>query len=95
MIGDINGDQRFMRKTDRGRPDIENQSDRRGFLARSTGFVGLAGVAAIQTACSPTVRVEPPDRPIEINLNIRIEQEVRIRIERELERVFEENSDIF
>lgn len=84
-----------MSKMDRARSKIGTRDDRRAFLAKSAGFAGLAGFAALQSACSPTVRVEAPDRPIEINLNIRIEQEVRIRIERELERVFEENSDIF
>ncbi|HET8726051.1 MAG TPA: YnbE family lipoprotein [Alphaproteobacteria bacterium] len=56
-------------------------------------IVGLAATGAV--ACSPTVRVEPPDRPIEINLNVRIEQEVRIRVDRDLEQVFEENEAIF
>jgi len=55
----------------------------------------LSGTAALLTACSPTVRVEAPAEPIEINLNVRITQEVRIRIDRELEEVFEENDDIF
>lgn len=62
--------------------------DRRRLVA---GLVAVAGT----TACSPTVRVAPPDRPIEINLNVRIEQEVRIRIDRELEQIFEENDEIF
>lgn len=50
---------------------------------------------AVVASCAPTVRVEAPDEPIEINLNVRIEQEVRIRIDRELESAFEENDDIF
>ncbi len=57
-------------------------------------LAGLAG-AVVLAACSPTVRVEPPDRPIEINLNVRIEQEVRVRIERDLENLFEENDELF
>lgn len=46
-------------------------------------------------ACSPVVRVEAPDKPIEINLNVQIDQEVRVRIDRDLEQVFENNPDIF
>ena len=67
-----------------------------GKPAPSRRRVGLAlfGGAAL-TACAPTVRVEAPDEPIEINLNVRIEQEVRIRIDRELEEAFEDNDDIF
>lgn len=46
-------------------------------------------------ACQPTVKVEAPDKPIEINLNIKIEQEVRVKIERDLEDVFAKDPDIF
>lgn len=52
---------------------------------------GLSGLAA----CSPTVRVEAPDKPIRIDLNVKIEQDVRIRLEESAERMFENNPDIF
>ncbi len=45
--------------------------------------------------CSPTVKVEAPDKPIVINLNVKIEQEVRIRVEREIEDLLAESPDIF
>ena len=46
-------------------------------------------------ACQPTVRVEAPDKPIEINLNIKIEQEVRVRVERDAEQLIQTRPDIF
>jgi len=46
-------------------------------------------------ACSPTVKVEAPDKPIEINLNIKIEQEVRVRVERDAEELIETKPDIY
>jgi hypothetical protein len=46
-------------------------------------------------ACQPTVRVEAPDKPIVINLNIKIEQEVRIKVERDVETLLERNSELF
>ena len=46
-------------------------------------------------ACQPTVKVEAPDKPIVINLNIKIEQEVRVKIDRELDEAFQENPNIF
>ncbi len=52
-------------------------------------------VALPIAACSPTVKVEAPDKPIEINLNIKIEQEVRIKVERDLEKVFAEDPELF
>ena len=55
----------------------------------------LAGAAAVLSACTPRVAIEPPSEPITINLNIKIEQEVRIRVERDLEDAFAANDDIF
>jgi YnbE-like lipoprotein len=56
---------------------------------------GLAAVAA--TGCTPTVRVEVPDKPIEINLNInmKIEQNVRVKLERALDTAAQANQGIF
>ncbi|WP_035691112.1 YnbE family lipoprotein [Azospirillum halopraeferens] len=52
-------------------------------------------LALVVAACAPTVKIEAPDRPIEINLNIRIEQEVRVRVERDLERAILEDPSLF
>ena len=46
-------------------------------------------------ACQPTVKVQAPDKPIVINLNVNIQQEVRIKIEREVEDLIKQNPDIF
>ena len=46
-------------------------------------------------ACSPTIKVEAPDKPIVINLNIKIEQEVRIRIDRDVDKAIESKPGIF
>lgn len=46
-------------------------------------------------ACQPTVRMEAPKEPITINLNVKIEQEVRVKIERDVEKLLEENPDLF
>ncbi|NNG04784.1 MAG: YnbE family lipoprotein [Inquilinus sp.] len=64
---------------------------RRGALLGAGGALLIPAIAG----CSPTVRLEAPREPIEINLNIRIEQEVRIKVDRELESLFEEEDDIF
>lgn len=64
-------------------------------LNRTHAGAGLILLGLVAAACQPTVRVEAPDKPIEINLNIRIEQEVRVRIERDLEDVFRDDPEIF
>lgn len=52
---------------------------------------------ALAAACTPTLRVEVPDRPIEINLNInmRIDGDVRVRMEQELDRAAQANPGLF
>ncbi len=63
-----------------------------GRFTRRSALVATVVAAA---ACSPTVKVEAPDKPIEINLNIKIEQEVRVRIERDLADAFADDPAIF
>ncbi len=59
-------------------------------------FALLAVFSALNTGgCSPTVKVEAPDKPITINMNIKIEHEIRVRIEKELEDVLSEDSGLF
>ena len=45
--------------------------------------------------CNPTIKIEAPDKPIEINLNVRIEHSIRLQIDKELEDLFDEDSDVF
>lgn len=51
----------------------------------------VLGVAA----CTPTVKLEAPDKPIEINLNVKIDQQVRIVLDREVEDLIANNPDLF
>jgi hypothetical protein len=46
-------------------------------------------------ACSPTVKVEAPDKPITINLNVKIEHEIRVKVDKELDDVFSTDSGLF
>lgn len=45
--------------------------------------------------CTPTVQVEVPNEPITINLNVRIEHEIRVQVEEELENIFSPDSGLF
>ncbi len=46
-------------------------------------------------ACSPTVKVEAPDKPITINLNVKIQHEIRVKVEKDLDNVLSEDSGLF
>ena len=41
--------------------------------------IGLA--VAVLAGCTPTVKVEAPREPITINLNIKLDADVRLRVE--------------
>jgi hypothetical protein len=58
------------------------------------GAVPVALAVAL-AACQPTVKVEAPDKPIEINLNVKIQQEVRIKVEKDVESLLSSNDDLF
>jgi len=47
-----------------------------------TPFALLALCAAL-LACSPTVKVEAPKEPITINLNIKLDADVRVKLEQQ------------
>ncbi|PHR60086.1 MAG: YnbE family lipoprotein [Robiginitomaculum sp.] len=50
---------------------------------------------AILGGCTPTIRIEAPERPIEINLNVKIDQEIRIRLDKDVEDMIASNPDLF
>ena len=58
-----------------------------------TGSLGL--LALLASACTPTVQVAIPNEPITINLNVRIEHEIRIQVEEELDDIFALDSGLF
>ena len=60
---------------------------------KSTIF--LIVLVAFLAACNPTVKIEAPDKPIEINLNVKIEHEIRLQVDKELEGLFGEDSEVF
>ena len=47
------------------------------------------------SGCTPTVKVEAPDKPIEINMNVNIEHRVKIEIDRDVQTAIKNNKDIF
>jgi YnbE-like lipoprotein len=52
------------------------------------------GVAAV-AGCTPRVAIEAPKEPITINMNIKIEHEIRVKVDKDLDKVFADKEDIF
>ena len=47
-------------------------------------------------ACTPTVNVEAPEKPIVIDLNVKIEHEIRVKVDKDLDQsVFAKDSPLF
>lgn len=46
-------------------------------------------------SCKPTVKVEAPEKPITINMNIKIDHEIRVKLDRDIENMLDERKDIF
>ncbi len=59
------------------------------FHERRTATVLLGCI--VLAACEPTVRVEAPREPITINLNIKLDADVRLKIEEEAEKDVRDN----
>lgn len=64
--------------------------------AQPHGWAGtLLITGLLLAACQPTVKVEAPDKPITINLNVKLDAEVRVKLEEKAEEDIQENPDIF
>lgn len=59
---------------------------------RYAAWIGCGMFLVVLTACQPTVKVEAPDKPIEINLNVNISHEVRVKIDRDLEEMLDDEN---
>ena len=53
------------------------------------------GLLIALAACTPTVEIKPPDEPITINLNVKIEHEIRVKVDNELDDLFDDDSELF
>jgi len=51
----------------------------------------LIAVLFLGVACTPTVKIEAPDKPIEINMNINIKHEILIKVEKQVEELLDDN----
>ncbi|WP_246116670.1 YnbE family lipoprotein [Denitrobaculum tricleocarpae] len=71
-----------------------NLSKRRG-LPIAFRFLAFTAACGLIAACQPTVRVEAPKEPITINLNVKLDAEVRLKLEEQAREEVEANPEIF
>ena len=56
--------------------------------------IGVIALTALVAACTPTVKVAT-DEPITINLNVNIKHEILVKVDKELDDLFSEDSELF
>jgi hypothetical protein len=56
-------------------------------------WVATLGIGFI--GCTPRVEVAPPEKPITINLNVKIDHEIRVKVDKELDQVLSDKSGLF
>jgi hypothetical protein len=57
-----------------------------------TSLITAAALGVPLTGC---ISVKPPDKPIEINLNVAIRQEVLVRLQQDAQQLINQNPDAF
>ena len=52
-------------------------------------------VLTLTVACQPKVQIVPSEKPIVIELNVNINQEIRVRLDKDVEDLISDNPDLF
>ncbi|NUF28260.1 YnbE-like lipoprotein [Gilliamella bombicola] len=47
----------------------------------------MMALAGVLIGCSPTVKVQAPSEPININLNVKIDHEINIKVDKALDNI--------
>jgi hypothetical protein len=58
-------------------------------------LLGTLPALLMAIGCTPTVKVEIPNEPININLNVKIEHEIYIKVDKALDSIINEDSGLF
>ena len=64
-------------------------------MYRTFPLLSLASLALLLSACSPVVRIEAPEKPIEINMTVNIKHEIMINVEKDVKQLFESDKGLF
>lgn len=64
-------------------------------MMNKAALIFLAVLIPGSFGCSPTVQVATPEKPITINLNVKIQHEILVKVDKELDDVLSEDSGLF
>lgn len=64
-------------------------------MLKQASFVFVIGGLFLLNGCTPTVKVEAPSEPITINLNIKLDADVRLKLEETATNDIQQNPELF
>ncbi len=64
-------------------------------MQRTFTLPAVALMTLLLTACAPTVRIEAPEKPIEINMTLNIKHEILVKVEKDVQQLFDSNAGLF
>ena len=64
-------------------------------IRKAHGPARAIAIAAMAIPLASCITVSPPEKPIEINLNVNIRQEVLVRLQQDVQQLMRENPDTF
>ncbi|OCL24873.1 hypothetical protein A9G07_00160 [Gilliamella sp. wkB72] len=50
-------------------------------------IITIIACSAVLMGCTPTVKVQAPNEPININLNVKIDHEINIKVDKALDNI--------
>lgn len=63
-------------------------------MNKLSGLIIIA-TSMLLTACVPRIEIAASDEPITINMNVKIEHEIRIKVDKDVEQLLKEDSGLF
>lgn len=55
----------------------------------------MATALLLLFACTPRIELAVSDKPITINLNVKIDHEIRVKVDKQLDDLFDDESGLF
>ena len=56
---------------------------------------GLVVLSLLLGGCNPTVQIKAPEKPIVVNLNVKVKHDVRVKVERDVDAMLAKEKDLF
>jgi hypothetical protein len=66
-----------------------------GTIPIGVGVLAWGALLLTVNACTPRVEVAAPEKPITINLNVKIDHEIRLKVDKDLDQVLSNDSGLF